>query len=74
MGIPVLLKSPEARKVLFEQCDIDDEDGAAETDSEESSQEAMPPPKQVAPKVERGKCVEGAVMFQIMVHHLVFSW
>ena len=55
MGIPVLLKSPEARKVLFEQLDMDEEDGVAEISSEEGSQEAMPPPKIVPTKVEKGK-------------------
>ena len=61
MGIPVLLKSPEARKLLWaddgeDSCD----DGVTEIESSESSQEEMPPPKKVPPKVvkvQEGNCV-----------------
>ena len=55
MGIPVLLKSPEARKALFEQLEMEEEDDGVSEISSESSQEAMPPPKNVAPKVQKGK-------------------
>ena len=55
MGIPVLLKSPEARKALFEQLEMEEDDDGVSEISSESSQEAMPPPKNVAPKVQKGK-------------------
>ena len=61
MGLPVLLKSPEARKLLWAD-DDGDIDGVQELDSSqsESSQEDMPPPQKNPHKVEKlqeGNCV-----------------
>ena len=61
MGLPVLLKSPEARKLLWAD-DDGDIDGVQELESSESesSQEVMPPPKKIPHKVEKlqeGNCV-----------------